>query len=63
MLTFEITALPERVWEELKAEWEGPKGYGSSGFDADEHIMKRDSQKLRYVTEYYFDITSFQGSK
>ena len=63
VLTFEVTALPDSVWEELKAEWEGPKGYGSSGFDADEHMMKRDSRTIRYVTEYYFDITSFYGSK
>lgn len=63
VLTIEVTALPDRVWEELKAEWEGPKGYGSSGFDADEHMKKRDSQTIRYVTEYHFDITSFYDSK
>lgn len=63
VLTFEVTALPNSVWEDLKAEWEGPKGYCSPGFDADEHMKKRDSLTIRYVTEYYFDITSFYGSE
>jgi len=63
MLTFEVTALRDSDYEELKAEWEGPKGYGSPGFDADAHIKKRNSRTIRYVTEYCFDITSFYGSE
>lgn len=60
-LIFEVTALPARDWNELKAEWEGPGGYGSSGFDEQGHIAKRDARTVRYVTHYWFDITSFFG--
>jgi hypothetical protein len=63
VLTFEVTALPDKDYEELKAEWEGSNGYGSPGFDTPRHTKKRDSKTIRYVTEYYFDITSFYGSK
>ena len=63
VLTFEVTALHDRDWEELKSEREGPTGYGSPRFNADAHNKKRDSRTIRYVTEYYFDITSFYGSK
>lgn len=62
-LTFQVTALPDKDWLELKAEWEGPNGYDSPGFDRDRHEKKRDSRTIRYVTEYWFDITSFYGSK
>ena len=62
LLTFEVTALPGKDCEELKGEWEGPNGYGSSGFDVDAHFSKRDAKAIRYVTEYWFDITSFYGS-
>ena len=62
-LIFEVTALLDKDWQELKAEWEGPDGHSSPGFDIDEHNKKLDSKTIRYVTEYYFDITSFFGSK
>ena len=58
-LIFEVTALPDKDWEELKAEWEGPDGFISTDFDEDAHIQKRDSRTIRYITEYWFDITSF----
>ncbi len=62
VLTFEVTALPDKDWEELKAEWEGPNGYTSHEFDLKAHKNKRDAPTIRYVTEYWFDITSFYGS-
>jgi tetratricopeptide (TPR) repeat protein len=61
ILTFEVTALRDEDWEELKAEWEGPNGYGAPGFDEAAHLQKRDARTVRYVTEYWFDITSFFG--
>lgn len=63
VLTFEVTALPDRDWEELKAEWDGPNGHGSPGFDIDVHFKKHESRTVRYVSEYYFDITSFYDSE
>lgn len=62
VLRFEVSAFPDKDWEELKAEWEGPRGYRSIGFDVDAHMKKRDSRAICYVTEYWFDITSFYGS-
>jgi len=62
VLKVEITAFPDKDWEELKAEWEGPNGYGSPGFDLEAHNEKRDSRMIRYITEGYFDITSFYGA-
>src|SRR5262245_1324602 len=32
-LRFEITAFPEEAFHRLKAEWEGPSGYGNPSFD------------------------------
>lgn len=63
VLTFEVTALPEKDWEALKEEWESPSGNGSPGFDTDAHLQKRDSRTIRYVTQYFFDITSFLESR
>ena len=62
-LTFEVTAVPDKEWEALKAAWEGPDGYGSPGFDEDAHLKKHESLTIRYVTEYWFDITSFYGMR
>ena len=62
VLKFEITALKDKDWAELKAEWKGPNGNGSPGFDTKAHIEKRDSKIIRYVGKYYFDITSFYGA-
>ena len=42
---------------------EGPEGYGSPGFDEDAHLKKHESLMIRYVTEYWFDITSFYGMR
>lgn len=61
VLEFEVTAFPDAAWEALKAEWDGPEGFGSPGFDADAHERRREAAKIRYLTEYWFDITSFYG--
>lgn len=63
VLKFEVTALPDKDWEELKAEWSGQNGYDSPGFDSVEHMKKRDLRTIRYVAEYWFDITSFYGTR
>jgi len=60
-LNVEITAFPNDDWEELKAEFEGPKGFGTPGFDAAAHEKKRLEKMLRFTREFWFDITSFFG--
>lgn len=56
-----ITALPDHVWEELKAEWEGPNGFRSPDFDEDDHVRRRDAATVHYVGQYWFEISSFFG--
>lgn len=58
-LTFEVTAFPENDYEELKAEFEGPQGYGTPGFNAEKHEKKRQEKVVRFTREFWFDITSF----
>jgi hypothetical protein len=60
-LEFEVTAFHERDWNELKAEWEGPDGYLSPGFDKKAHVKKRAERQLTLRREFWFDITSFFG--
>lgn len=58
---FEITAFSENDWEELKAEFGGPQGYGTPSFDAEAHEKKRQEKMMHFTREFWFDITSFYG--
>lgn len=60
-LIYEITAFPDNDWEELKAEFEGPQGYGHPEFDHEAHERKRQEKMVRFTREFWFDITSFYG--
>lgn len=60
-LVFEITAFPDKDWEELKAEFEGPQGYGHPEFDGEAHERKRQEKMVRFTRDFWFDITSFYG--
>jgi hypothetical protein len=62
-LVFEITAFPENDWEELKAEFEGPHGYGHPDFDEKAHEKKRQEKMVTFTREFWFDITSFYGQE
>ena len=60
-LVFEITAFPDKDWDELKAEFDGPQGYGHPDFDAEAHERKRQMKMVRITRDFWFDITSFYG--
>ena len=60
-LVFEITAIPENDWEELKAEFEGPRGYKHPDFDIEAHERKRKEKAVSFTREFWFDITSYYG--
>lgn len=60
-LVYEITAFPENDWEELKAEFEGPRGYKHPDFDMVAHEKKRQEKSVSFTREFWFDITSFHG--
>ncbi len=56
-ITVEVQAMPERVWEELKAEFEGAGGIENPNFDFDKHLAKRQQSTITLIREYWFDIT------
>lgn len=60
-LIFEITAFQDSDWEDLKAEFEGPQGYGTPDFSVEAHEKKREEKIVRFTREFWFDITSFYG--
>lgn len=55
----DITALPDAVWEALKAEWEGPSGFSSPYFDEEDHLRRKEDATVHYVGEYWFEISSY----
>ena len=59
VLFFDVTAIPDTDWEQLKSEWESNNGFQGSQSALDVHIEKRNSKVVHYKTEYWFDITSF----
>lgn len=62
-LVFDITAFRDNDWEQLKAEYEGPQGYGHPNFDEEAHEKKRQEKMVRITKEFWFDITSFYGQR
>lgn len=58
-LQCEAFALRYVDWLALKAEWEGPNGFGSEGFDEEAHFKTRKSLTVRFERKYWFEITSF----
>ncbi|MBM4220589.1 MAG: hypothetical protein FJ170_01430 [Gammaproteobacteria bacterium] len=60
-LVFEIQAFPEADWDALKAEWEGPNGHSSPEFDIDAHKAKRQQRMVRFMREFWFDITTCEN--
>lgn len=61
-LRFNITAYPVKDWEELRAAWEGPQGYGHPDFDIEAHEKKDQEKIMRFTREFWFDITSFMDA-
>ena len=59
VLSFEVTAIPDADWEELRSEWEENDGFQTSQSTSEAHMEKRNSKTEDYITEYWFDITSF----
>ena len=58
-LVIEITAFADSDWEDLKNEYNGPNGYGSSSFQIEIHMMKRQEKMMHFKREFWFDITSY----
>lgn len=60
-LVFDVYAFSDADWMKLKAEFEGPNGFGTPGFSDDGHARKRKEMQLCLAREFWFDITSFFG--
>ncbi len=60
-IIYEITCFHGSDYKILKEEWENK--YGSSGFDISDHIRKRESEKIRFTREIWFEINSFYGEE
>jgi hypothetical protein len=58
-LVFNVYAFLDTDWNELKAEFEGPNGFGTAGFSAEDHARKRKEKQVCLRREFWFDITSF----
>ncbi len=61
-LVFDITALWELDWNDLKAEFEGPMGKKHPEFDIEAHQRKRDERIRHFTRDFWFDITSFYNN-
>jgi hypothetical protein len=58
-LVFEITAFHSNDWDELKAEFEGHRGFRHPDFDIKTHEKKRLEKMVRFTREFWFEISSF----
>lgn len=59
VLFFEVSALLNSDWLELKKEWEDNHAFKNSKMKLNEHFEKRNNKMIHYKTECWFDITSF----
>ncbi len=57
----EVTAYPEKEWNELKADWESHGGYADSPEGREANLARKEGIKLTYRTEYFFNISDFLG--
>lgn len=55
---YEVSALHDRDWESLKAEWDGPNGFNSQNFDREDHLKRREELTVTTQNEFWFDVTS-----
>ena len=61
VLNFRVSALPDRDWEFLKADWERNNSYLDNEEGKELHLKEREQRTCFYDTQYCFDITSFYG--
>lgn len=59
VLEFEVTAWPEKIWNELRMEFEANQGFKDNPEGLKIHMEKNEKYKFSYVTKAYFDISVF----
>jgi hypothetical protein len=60
LIICEVTALSDKDYKELEKEYE--QSVTTDTFDVKAHLEKARSRMIRYVTEYWFEVTSIFGS-
>jgi len=55
----EVTAYPEKEWNELKADWEAHDGYKDDPAGREDHLKRKEAAKITYRTEFWFNIENF----
>lgn len=55
----EVTAYPEREWNELKNDWESHDCYKDDPDGRKRNLDRKEACKITYQTEYYFNISDF----
>ena len=61
LLIFEINAIHEPDWERFKAEYMAHDMFKGDRDGFVQHISERESHRISFVEEFWFDITSFIG--
>ena len=60
-LLVEVTAYPEREWNELKADWESHDCYKDDPEGRKRNLERKEACKITYQAEYYFNISDFMS--
>ena len=60
-LLVEVTAYPEREWNELKADCEAHNYYKDDPEGRKRNLDRREACKITYQAEYYFNISDFMS--
>ena len=55
----EVTAYPEKEWNELKADWEAHDGYKDDLEGRKANLKRKEAVKITYRTEFWFNIKNF----
>ncbi len=55
----EVTAYPEKEWNELKADWENHNFYKDDPEGREANLARKEASKITYQAEYYFNISDF----
>ena len=55
----EVTAYPEKEWNELKADWEAHDGYKDDPKGREANLKRKEAVKITYRTEFWFNIKNF----
>ena len=60
-LLVEVTAYPEREWNELKADYEAHNFYKDDPEGRKRNLERKEACKITYQAEYYFNISDFMS--